>query len=134
MSLAGLLAAVAEDPQLSTALAEQPDGPVSERYLVAPPALRPLLVAALATGAAGGPGRFVLAVTATAREADDLTAALGAFLPPHTVACFPGWETLPHERLSPRSDTVGQRIAVLRRLAHPESGGDTDIAGPLKVV
>ncbi len=61
----------------------------------------------------------MLAVTATAREADDLTAALGAFLPPHTVACFPGWETLPHERLSPRSDTVGQRIAVLRRLAHP---------------
>ena len=58
----------------------------------------------------------MLAVTATAREAEDLTAALGAFLPPHSVATFPGWETLPHERLSPRSDTVGQRIAVLRRL------------------
>jgi transcription-repair coupling factor (superfamily II helicase) len=164
MSLAGLLTAVAEDPQLSTALVDGPDGPAGERDLVAPPALRPLLVAALATGAAGGPGRFVLAVTATAREADDLTAALGAFLPPHTVACFPGWETLPHERLSPRSDTVGQRIAVLRRLAHPEgtrlevqgaspggfggtgsppiggSGGalppegNTEIAGPLQVV
>src|SRR5215467_117171 len=121
MSLAGLLAAVAEDPQLSTALASDPDLPAGERDIVAPPALRPLLVAALAAGPAGGrgPGRFVLAVTATAREADDLTAALGAFLPPHTVACFPGWETLPHERLSPRSDTVGQRIAVLRRLAHP---------------
>ncbi|WP_300607645.1 transcription-repair coupling factor [Trebonia sp.] len=124
MSLAGLLAAVAEDPQLSSLLAGS-DAP--ERDIVAPSALRPLLVAALAAGPAGGrdrdrgrgPGRFVLAVTATAREADDLTAALGAFLPPHTVACFPGWETLPHERLSPRSDTVGQRIAVLRRLAHP---------------
>ena len=33
---------------------------------------------------------------------------------------FPSWETLPHERLSPRADTVGRRLAVLRRLAHPE--------------
>jgi transcription-repair coupling factor (superfamily II helicase) len=133
MSLAGLLAAVAEDPQLSTALASPPDLPGGERDLVAPPALRPLVVGTLATGiggqGSGGAGRFVLAVTATAREADDLTAALGAFLPPETVAGFPGWETLPHERLSPRSDTVGQRIAVLRRLAHPGDGEQ-----PLKVV
>jgi transcription-repair coupling factor (superfamily II helicase) len=149
MSLAGLLAAVAEDPQLSTALASPPDLPGGERDLVAPPALRPLIVASLAAGVGGGagaggygPGRFVLAVTATAREAEDLTAALGAFLPADTVASFPGWETLPHERLSPRSDTVGQRIAVLRRLSHPaspervgETGSPADgEPGPLKVV
>ena len=36
------------------------------------------------------------------------------------VAELPSWETLPHERLSPRADTVGRRLAVLRRLAHPE--------------
>ncbi|TVZ01479.1 transcription-repair coupling factor [Trebonia kvetii] len=137
MSLAGLLAAVAEDPQLRTALAGQPgtqeiDG-AAERDLVAPAALRPLVTAAMATGVAGGQGRFVLAVTATAREAEDLTAALGSFLPPHVVATFPGWETLPHERLSPRSDTVGQRIAVLRRLQHPGPAGDA-VGGPLKVV
>jgi transcription-repair coupling factor (superfamily II helicase) len=134
MSLAGLLAAVAEDPQLRTAL-EFPSGApeAGERDFVAPAALRPLVSAALATGAAGGPGRFVLAVTATAREAEDLTAALRAFLPPASVATFPGWETLPHERLSPRSDTVGQRIAVLRRLAHPTAEGDA-LGGPLKVV
>ena len=134
MSLAGLLAAVAEDPQLRTALASQPGLPGGgERDLVAPSALRPLVSAALATGAAGGPGRFVLAVTATAREADDLAAALRAFLPPPSVATFPGWETLPHERLSPRSDTVGQRVAVLRRLAHPVADGDA-LGGPLRVV
>ena len=79
-----------------------------------------------------GSGRFVLAVTATAREADDLTAALGSFLPAGRVACFPGWETLPHERLSPQSDTVGRRIAVLRRLAHPAGAGQPH--GPLAVV
>jgi transcription-repair coupling factor (superfamily II helicase) len=144
MSLAGLLAAVAEDPQLRTALAGQPGSrevdDAAERDLVAPAALRPIITAAMATGAAGGQGRFVLAVTATAREAEDLTAALGSFLPSHTVATFPGWETLPHERLSPRSDTVGQRIAVLRRLQHPEIWGTAGrppgggIAGPLRVV
>jgi transcription-repair coupling factor (superfamily II helicase) len=135
MSLAGLLAAVAEDPQLRTALDNQPGTPdAGERDIVAPQALRPLVSAALATGATGGPGRFVLAVTATAREAEDLTAALRAFVPPHLVATFPGWETLPHERLSPRSDTVGQRIAVLRRLAHPEiAGTGGDESGPATV-
>jgi transcription-repair coupling factor (superfamily II helicase) len=134
MSLAGLLAAVAEDPQLRTALDTQPGAPeAGMRDFVAPAALRPLVCAALATGATGGPGRFVLAVTATAREAEDLTDALRSFLPPHSVATFPGWETLPHERLSPRSDTVGQRIAVLRRLAHP-TAGDDPLGGALKAV
>ena len=76
----------------------------------------------------------MLAVTATAREADDLTAALKSFLPPDAVACFPGWETLPHERLSPRSDTVGQRIAVLRRLAHPEGAPLKAVVAPVRSV
>jgi transcription-repair coupling factor (superfamily II helicase) len=155
MSLAGLLAAVAEDPQLRTALDIQPGPPeAGMRDFVAPAALRPLVSALIARGVAppaarsmaetavvpgareGGDaagGRFVLAVTATAREAEDLTDALRAFLPPQSVATFPGWETLPHERLSPRSDTVGQRIAVLRRLAHPAAEGDA-LGGPLKAV
>ena len=74
---------------------------------------------------------MVLAVTATGREAEDLTAALRAFLPADAVAEFPSWETLPHERLSPRSDTVGRRLSVLRRLAHPETSTG---AVPLRVV
>jgi transcription-repair coupling factor (superfamily II helicase) len=140
MSLAGLLAAVAEDPQLRTALDAQPGTPgAGERDFVGSAALRPLISALIARGvnfleeADAVGGRFVLAVTATAREAEDLTAALRSFLPPHSVATFPGWETLPHERLSPRSDTVGQRIAVLRRLAHP-AAGDNPLGGGLKAV
>jgi transcription-repair coupling factor (superfamily II helicase) len=71
-------------------------------------------------------------VTATGREAEDLVAALGASLGPGVVGHFPSWETLPHERLSPRSDTVGQRLSVLRRLTHPDGGDDTH--GALSVV
>jgi transcription-repair coupling factor (superfamily II helicase) len=71
-------------------------------------------------------------VTATAREAEELTAALGSLLPDGAAAYFPPWETLPHERLSPRSDTSGQRLAVLRRLAHPDPADPR--SGPLTVV
>ncbi|HLY33450.1 MAG TPA: transcription-repair coupling factor, partial [Jatrophihabitantaceae bacterium] len=88
---------------------------------------QPFAIAAAAR--TGGP---VLAVTSTAREADDLAATLRCLLPPDAVAVYPGWETLPHERLSPRADTVGQRLAVLRRLAHPAT--DDATTGPLSVV
>jgi len=83
------------------------------------PGARSALTALLAArpGATGAP---VLLVTATTREAEDLETALGSFLPGEKVATFPSWETLPHERLSPRSDTVGRRLAVLRRLTHPD--------------
>jgi transcription-repair coupling factor (superfamily II helicase) len=136
MSLAGLLNILDDDPQLRDVLARAGAGtdPV-DTDLVAPPALRPVLAAALAQGGGqptGSSTGFVLAVTATAREAEDLTAGLGSFLPPDSVAYFPGWETLPHERLSPRSDTVGQRLAVLRRLSHPAPSGEPN--GPLTVV
>ncbi len=132
MSLAGLLSILNDDPQLNGVISGAASASGGQD-LVAPPALRPLIGAALASQARTGDGDgFVLAVTATAREADELAAALGSFLPPDSVATFPGWETLPHERLSPRSDTVGQRIAVLRRLAHPGNPGDPD--GPLRAV
>lgn len=61
-----------------------------------------------------------VAVTASGREAEELVAALGAYLPADSVDILPAWETLPHERLSPRSDTVARRLATFRRLAHPE--------------
>jgi transcription-repair coupling factor (superfamily II helicase) len=123
MSLSGLLDLVRADPKLTAALEE--GGDVA---LIAPSALRPFGVAALA----GHDQRTVLAVTATGREAEDLAAALTSLIEPNSVAVFPAWETLPHERLSPRSDTVGQRLAVLRRLAHPVKGDAA--AGPLSVI
>ena len=118
MSLAGLLSVIAADPQLQRALGQGD----ADTDLVAPPALRPFLAASVAGYPSADQPRFVLAVTATAREAEVLTSGLESLLPEGTVACFPAWETLPHERLSPRSDTSGRRLAVLRRLAHPDAG------------
>ena len=125
MSLTGLLDAAAVDEALAAAV-ESAGAP--ELTISGPATVQPFVIAALAARAE----RVVLAVTSTGREAEDLLAALRCLLPPDTVALYPGWETLPHERLSPRADTVGQRLAVLRRLAHPST--DDPASGPLSVV
>ncbi|GAA1166194.1 transcription-repair coupling factor [Nocardioides aquiterrae] len=126
MHLSGLAEAVLADPTLDEAMADARAGTVRALDLTGPEAMRPYVVAGLVRA-----GRSVLAVTATAREAEDLVEALGDLVDPARVAYYPSWETLPHERLSPRSDTVGRRLAVLRRLRHP---GDDVSNGPLQVV
>ncbi|MFI8852688.1 transcription-repair coupling factor [Streptomyces sp. NPDC053499] len=128
MSLHGLLDAVTKDPALEEAVKAAADGNRHHVDIVGPAAARPFAVAALARSA----GRPVLAVTATGREAEDLGAALRSLLPEEGVVEYPSWETLPHERLSPRSDTVGRRLAVLRRLAHPDPSDPA--TGPVSVV
>jgi len=133
VQLAGLILTALRDRGLARArdLARKGGVDSDALDLTAPAALRPFVVAAVAAAPeVGGAGRPVLAVTATSREADDLADALGSLLPAERVAVYPSWETLPHERLSPRSDTVGRRLAVLRRLAHPDVAG----SGPLQVV
>ncbi|SIO84284.1 transcription-repair coupling factor [Nocardiopsis sp. JB363] len=132
MSLIGLLADVSRDPALHSAIETARGGHDPHLDLVAPAALRPFMVGALAADAPVGAERPVLAITATEREAADLTDALGSLLPADSVALFPAWETLPHERLSPRSDTVGRRLAVLRRLTHPDPADP--LTSPLRVV
>ncbi|MGA9376210.1 MAG: transcription-repair coupling factor, partial [Mycobacterium sp.] len=92
--------------------------------VVGPASARLFAAAALART---GP---LLVVTATGREADDLTVELKAVFG-DAVALFPSWETLPHERLSPGVETVGARMMVLRRLAHPD---DEHLGLPLRVV
>ncbi len=113
--LSGLLSSVLADPALRGVL-ERAGSPLLD--LQGPTAARQLVVAALAADEGGG--RPVLAVTATGRESDELTAALASLIGGDKVADFPSWETLPHERLSPRADTVGRRLDVLHRLR----GGD----------
>ncbi|GAA5008612.1 transcription-repair coupling factor [Kitasatospora paranensis] len=135
MSLSGLLDVVVRDAALAEAIEAAATGHRQHLDLVGPPAARPFAIAALArslAAKAGERGRPVLAVTATGREAEDLAASLRSLLPPDAVAEFPAWETLPHERLSPRSDTVGRRLAVLRRIVHPLA--DDVAAGPVQIV
>ncbi|WP_439710234.1 transcription-repair coupling factor [Demequina lignilytica] len=77
----------------------------------------------------------IVAVAATGGDADQLARALTAYLDPATVTTFPSWETLPHERLSPRSDTVARRLATLRRLVHPErAAAESGLPAPRVVV
>ena len=116
MDLSGLLLGLLQDPSFARATrAQGPEGGV-----VAPDAALPFLLAGLSRH------RLVLAVTATTRQSEDLAAAASSLVGHSRVAVLPAWETLPHERLSPSSDTVGRRLAVLRRLAHPDPDDDTD--------
>ena len=134
MNLTGVLSALLADPA-AAAFAEQAgaSGPRTPLDVVLPVGARPPVVAAAARSLAERePGAVLTVVTATGREADDLATALRCYLPADDVAVLPAWETLPHERLSPRSDTVARRLAVFRRLTHPEAGHHG--AGPVRVL
>ncbi|WP_058233842.1 transcription-repair coupling factor [Devriesea agamarum] len=96
----------------------------TEGDVVAAPGLVPFALADVCVDrAARGVSAPLVIVTATTRAAEDVGAMLRTMLDPGSVADLPAWETLPHERLSPRSDTVARRIATLRRLQHPSEHG-----------
>ena len=109
MSLRGVLDALRADPSVSRI--SELSGTTSDHITVVSPVTAVPIVAGVI--AERSP---LLIITATGREAEDLAAALAEVIE-GDVAVFPSWETLPHERLSPSSDTVGRRVAVLRRLA-----------------
>ena len=66
----------------------------------------------LAAASSAGP---LLVVTSSTRLADELSDELISYLG-QVVVNFPAWETLPHERLSPKSDTVAKRIKALHEI------------------
>lgn len=77
----------------------------------------PALAGLLQKRRAAGLPASLLTVVPTGRRAETLAQALEAYIPDAEVVTFPAWETLPHERLSPSPDTVGQRLLTLRRIA-----------------
>ncbi|WP_092799263.1 transcription-repair coupling factor [Klenkia marina] len=117
MSLRGVLDVVLTDPAVARVVQRAGS---AELAVTAPPTVQPLVAAALAAPAPGADVP-VLVVTAGERDADATADLLRCFVPDRRVEVFPAWETLPHERLSPRADTVGRRLAVLRDLTHPEA-------------
>ncbi|MFC8597446.1 transcription-repair coupling factor [Isoptericola sp. NPDC057191] len=127
MNLTGIVPALLADPGAAAALEHVPAGGFAD--VVGPVGVRAPLLAAAAEV------RPLVVVTATGREADELAASVRAYLPDERaddVAVLPAWETLPHERLSPRADTVAKRLAVFRRLAHPApERGQT---GPIRLL
>jgi transcription-repair coupling factor (superfamily II helicase) len=100
--------------------------------LVAPVSAAPALVALSLPRGDTDPATLV--VTATGREAEAFAEALGAYLDPARIGLFPAWETLPHERLSPRPDTMCRRILTLRRIVHPSEVRREAGLPPLAVV
>ncbi|MGR6967539.1 transcription-repair coupling factor [Geodermatophilus sp. URMC 61] len=128
MTLRGVLDVVLTDPGMARVVAAAGN---AELAVTAPPSVQPLVAAALAarggSGAERGAGVPVLVVTAGERDADAVADQLRCFLPDRRTEVFPAWETLPHERLSPRADTVGRRLAVLRDLTHPGVNGAVDV-------
>ncbi|MGH3614059.1 MAG: transcription-repair coupling factor [Pseudonocardia sp.] len=123
--MSGLLRSVLTDPDLRAVVdagREVRSTGVPALAVEGPSALRPFIAAMLS--APDGAARTVLAVTATDREAEDLGTAAADLVGAGAVAVLPSWETLPHERLSPRPDTVGRRLDIFRRLgrAGPEEG------------
>jgi transcription-repair coupling factor (superfamily II helicase) len=77
----------------------------------------PVLAGLLEKRATSGHPASLLIVVPTGRRAESVAQAIGSYLPSADVHTFPAWETLPHERLSPSPDTVGQRLQTLRRIA-----------------
>src|SRR5207245_11153563 len=60
--------------------------------------------------------RPLLVGVPTTAEAERLAADLRQFLSPDAVELFPAWETLPFERVSPATETMGRRLRVMWRL------------------
>jgi transcription-repair coupling factor (superfamily II helicase) len=121
--LAGLVESVLAAPEFSE-LSRRADANPDHLAVVGPASAQLFVACALSQT------RPLLVVTATGREADDLTAELRGVYG-DAVALFPSWETLPHERLSPGVDTVGSRLMLLRRLSRPD---DAQLGSRLRVV
>ncbi len=113
----GLLGLLQNDSEVRSALAEK-------SKVIAPTSSYPFLLAMKASTAP------LLVVTSSSRGAEDLADELKALH--NEVFEFPAWETLPHERLSPRSDTVARRISTLNSLT--ENLTNPIVVAPIRAV
>ena len=118
--LGELPALLRDEPGLTRAL-----GDPTARLAVVEVA-RPISIAALATLSSRRP---LVVSCPTGTMAGQLADDLAQFLPPGDVVHFPGWETLPFERVSPNVETMGTRLDILWRLRDPERCPAVIVAG-----
>ncbi|MEM8619460.1 MAG: transcription-repair coupling factor [Actinomycetota bacterium] len=118
--LAALPPLLRDEPGLTRAL-----GDPAARLAVVEVA-RPIAIAALSHLSGRRP---LVVATPTGTMAAQLADDLAQFLPADDVALFPGWETLPFERVSPSVETMGRRIEVLWRLRDPRRCPAVIVAG-----
>ena len=113
----GLLGLLQSDSEVTSALKDS-------RKIIAPASTYPFLLAIK------GLQSPLLVITSSSRSAEDLTEELKSLH--NEVYEFPAWETLPHERLSPRSDTIAQRISTLYSLS--DKTKNPIIVAPIRAV
>ena len=101
----GILSVLHSDTEVVSALTDS-------SKIVAPSSSYPFLLSLIAEK------KPLLVVTSSSRGAEDLAEYLKSLHP--VVFEFPAWETLPHERLSPRSDTVARRLSTLYSLTETQ--------------
>lgn len=89
-----------------------------ELTISSPLGIRPALAAAISNT------KPVVVIVPSSRDAQDFIESVRDWYygDSQDIAQLEAWETLPHERLSPRADTVASRISVFRRLKHPKDG------------
>lgn len=130
MTLEGLSARLLHASSFAAAVESGAKGSVD--FSVADGLRAPLLAGLLGRRAALEPGRAsaLFAIVATSRDSELLREAFASLVPEAEILDFPSWETLPHERLSPSSESVGSRLHTLRRLKSWEA----DRSRPIIVV
>ena len=96
----------------------------SKHDLISPPSTYSYLISLRAMR------KPLLVITASSRAAEDLAKEIRE-CHPDTLE-FPAWETLPHERLSPSSDTVAKRITTLQALQ--DTSRNWVVVAPIRAV
>ena len=113
----GLMGLLQSDSEVTSALKDS-------QKIIAPASVYPFLLAMK------GLQSPLLVVTSSSKSAEDLTEELKSLH--DEVYEFPAWETLPHERLSPRSDTIAKRISTLYSLS--DKTKNPIIVAPIRAV
>lgn len=112
MTFKSLAQAICKAPEFESVITSLRNG--ADVGISAPSTTATFAVAAIATHE-----KPLLVITPSERSAEELVESLSDFVDAAEIAFFPAWETLPHERLSPSSEIVGRRVALLNRLASP---------------